>query len=184
MNRERLIIMLEIAILAALSVVLGYVKFGALWAMGGSISLIMVPIFIMAFRRGLFVGLITGFIVGVINLLTGGYVVHPVQLVLDYPVAFTVLGFAGIMAVRNNSEKILTTRNIILGVILGASLRFISHFISGIVWFGQWAPDGWPVALYSFVYNISYLAPESLITVAVIILINRNYPQFFQVSKK
>lgn len=183
MNRERLLTMMEIAIMAALSVILGYVKFGAIWAMGGSISLVMVPIFVMMYRRGWKVGIVTGLIVGVLHLLTGGYVVHPVQLVLDYPLAYALLGLGGIVLLNRDSSQRLTISTIISGIVIGASLRFVSHFVSGIIWFGMYAPDGMAVPVYSFLYNISYLLPEMILTLVVIVLINKYYPRFFQLKK-
>ncbi|OEH86429.1 energy-coupled thiamine transporter ThiT [Desulfuribacillus stibiiarsenatis] len=183
MGRERLITMMEIAILAGISVILGYLKFGALWAFGGSISLVMVPIFVIAYRRGWKAGIMTGFLVGVLHLITGATVVHPVQLVLDYPFAYTVLGFASAFSLQKADKAGVSPFWMIAGILLAATLRFISHFISGIIWFGEYAPEGMPVALYSFLYNISYLLPEVLITMVVVVLVARYYPRFFQVRK-
>ncbi|MGY3715128.1 energy-coupled thiamine transporter ThiT [Sutcliffiella cohnii] len=177
MERERLVTMVEISMMAALAVILSYVKFGALWAYGGSISLVMVPIFVIAFRRGWKAGVTTGFIVGMIGLITGGVPLHIVQVILDYPIAFTVLGLASIFAVREVSVK-----TIVIGMIFGTILRFISHFISGVVWFGIYAPEGMPVVLYSIIYNISYLVPEMLITIAVLVIIFKFNPRFFKAN--
>lgn len=180
MLKSRLIVSLEIAIMAALAVVLSYIKFGAIWVMGGSISLMMVPIFIMVFRRGWVVGTVTGLLVGVLNLITGGYVVHPVQLVLDYPLAYTVLGLGGVLLLAHRRVNQQLSKTTIISVIaIGASLRFVSHFASGVIWFGIYAPEGMPVALYSFLYNISYLLPEAILTALVIILIQRYRADFF-----
>ncbi|MEC2072340.1 energy-coupled thiamine transporter ThiT [Alkalihalophilus marmarensis] len=180
MNRERLTIMIEIAVMAGLALVLSFVKFGALWAMGGSISLVMVPIFLLAFRRGLKVGLLTGLLVGLLGLVTGPTIVHPVQLVLDYPLAYMVLGFAGIFAARQAVPKL---SYIVLGLVLATALRFLSHFASGVIWFGQYAPDGMNPSVYSFLYNLSYLLPEMLITLAIILFLARSYSQFFKAGK-
>ncbi|AST91493.1 MULTISPECIES: energy-coupled thiamine transporter ThiT [Sutcliffiella] len=177
MERERLVTMVEISMMAALAVILSYVKFGALWAYGGSISLIMVPIFVIAFRRGWKAGVVTGLLVGVINWLTGGYVVHPAQLILDYPLPFALLGFAAIFAVKG-----VTIRTIVVGMIFGTALRLISHFLSGVIWFGEYAPDGIPVVLYSIIYNLSYLVPEMLITIAILVIIYKFYPKFFKAN--
>ncbi|UTW70971.1 energy-coupled thiamine transporter ThiT [Anaerobacillus sp. HL2] len=42
---------------------------------------------------------------------------------------------------------------------MGSFLRFIAHFISGVVWFGIYAPEGWNIILWSVVYNASYMIP-------------------------
>ncbi len=171
--------MIEVAVMAGLALVLSFVKFGALWAMGGSISLVMVPIFILAYRRGLKVGLLTGLLVGLLGLVTGATIVHPVQLVLDYPLAYSVLGVAGIFAAKR-VQAIPTLVMMITGLVLATTLRFLSHFSSGIIWFGQYAPDGMNPVIYSALYNLSYLLPEMVITLAVMLFLAKSYPQFFK----
>ncbi len=181
MQKERLLTMLEIAIMSALALVLGQIKFGALWPMGGSISLIMVPIFIMTLRHGWRVGVITGFLVGILDFLFGGYVVHPIQLILDYPLAYTVLGLGGLalrgktgQEVKGKTSGLLNhvqLGQISLMLVIGTSLRLLCHFISGIVWFGSYAPEGVPAYLYSLGYNASYLVPEAAISLVVLIIL-------------
>ncbi|OCA85043.1 energy-coupled thiamine transporter ThiT [Pseudobacillus wudalianchiensis] len=178
MERNKLVTMIEIAVMAGLSFILSYVEFGALWAFGGSISLVMVPIFVMAFRRGWQAGFLTGLLVGLISLLTGGYVVHPVQLVLDYPLAYAVLGLGAFVVFH----KPVTIGRIFAGLLLGTSLRLVCHFLSGVIWFGSYAPKGTPVAVYSFLYNLSYLLPEMLITSAVLLFLKKTAPRFYKQS--
>lgn len=182
MKHQRLVIMIEISLMAALSIILSYVQFGALWAMGGSISLIMIPIFVIAFRRGWKAGALTGFIVGLLQLFTGATIVHPVQLVLEYPVAYTVLGTAGLFVTSRSFAKGVPYVSIVIGVLAAALLRFIDHFASGVIWFGAYAGD-MPVVLYSAVYNASYLIPEALITIVIIVLLAKYSPAFFRAPK-
>ncbi|TWI54492.1 energy-coupled thiamine transporter ThiT [Halalkalibacter nanhaiisediminis] len=182
MNRDRLQTMIEIAVMAGLSLILSYVKFGAFWAMGGSISLIMVPIFVIAFRRGWKVGVLTGFLVGVLTLITGGYVVHPIQLIFDYPLPYLVLGFASIFVARSVSHAPKVSA-IVFGLLFATTLRFFSHYFSGVIWFGEFAPDGMSPHLYSFFYNISYLLPEMLLTLVILVLLAKSYPQFFLANR-
>jgi len=87
-------IMVEGALAAAMTVALSYVK---LWEMpqGGSITLEAIPLLVFSLRRGVRPGIGAGAIAGLLQLLLGGYIVHPVQAVLDYPLAFAVLGLAG-----------------------------------------------------------------------------------------
>ncbi|MDT8860924.1 energy-coupled thiamine transporter ThiT [Alkalihalobacillus sp. MEB130] len=177
MSRDRLLTMMEVAVMTGLAVVLSNVKFGALWAMGGSISLIMVPIFVIAFRRGWKMGVLTGLLVGLLNLLIGGYVVHPVQLILDYPLAYLVLGLASILVLKKGAVPSITA--IVIGLLFATTLRFLSHFASGVIWFGEYAPEGMNVSLYSALYNLSYLVPEMLLTLGVLLLLAKKYPQFF-----
>lgn len=82
--------------ICAIGLVLDQISF-KVWAQGGSVSLVMVPIVLMAFRWGLTAGLTTGLLVGVIQTMFGAYIVHWLQGLLDYGVAFTVVGLATIV---------------------------------------------------------------------------------------
>lgn len=147
----------EIGLALALSTILSEIKISGFWAQGGSVTAAsLVPIMIIAFRYGGKVGLTVGVIHGLIQLIIGPYVVHPIQLLLDYPIAFGMIGLCGFF-----------NKNKILGIIVGLLGRFLMHFISGIIYFAQYAPEGWNPAYYSFIYNISYIAPEIIISIIV-----------------
>lgn len=147
----------EIGLALALSTILSEIKISGFWAQGGSVTAAsLVPIMIIAFRYGGKVGLTVGVIHGLIQLIIGPYVVHPIQLLLDYPIAFGMIGLCGFF-----------NKNKILGIIVGLLGRFLMHFISGIIYFAQYAPQGWNPAYYSFIYNISYIAPEIIISIIV-----------------
>ena len=59
------------------------------------------------------------------------------------------------------------------GVLLAGSCRFIIHFLSGMIFFADYAPKGQPVWLYSLVYNSSYMIPETVITLVVMVILNK-----------
>jgi thiamine transporter len=158
-SQRRLLTLTEIAIMAAIGVLLStYVKIQGLWPQGGSISLVMLPIALLSFRRGWVAGVICGLLVGLINLMVEPFVVHPVQVVLDIPRGKQV------------------TRAI-LGLILAGGLRLLSHFISGVIWFGQYAPKGMNVAMYSFLYNVSYILPDVIIAAVLMTILITQAPQ-------
>ncbi|NGQ93823.1 energy-coupled thiamine transporter ThiT [Brevibacillus sp. SYP-B805] len=182
MQNHRLLTMMEIAIMAALGYVLSNVKVFEM-PQGGSISLVMVPIALIAIRRGLVPGLITGLIVGELNHLIGGYVVHPVQLLLDYPLAFAALGLAGVARLSRMDRQGKRIAALWGGLLLAVGVRFACHFISGVVWFGEYAPAGMPVPLYSFLYNITYLLPEMIITGVVLTFMVTSAPQLFFLNR-
>lgn len=138
-----------------LSVALSYVKVFTM-PQGGSVSLEMVPLFLMATRWGVWHGVVAGTASGLIQMAYGGYVVHWAQGLLDYVIAFGVLGLAG--AFRSPE----------LGVTVGSALRLAAHWLSGVVFFATYAPEGQPAALYSLVYNATFLIPEAIITVVVV----------------
>ncbi|RXI98054.1 energy-coupled thiamine transporter ThiT [Anaerobacillus alkaliphilus] len=166
----------EIAMMAALALVLDLISIKGFWGYGGSVSLAMIPILLMAFRRGLSAGLLTGFIVGAIQMFTG-YFVHPVQVFLDYTIAYTVVGFAGVFSITHLTTRTKRTIAIIAGVFLASFLRFITHFISGVVWFGIYAPENMNVVLYSIIYNASYMIPVFLLSTVVFILLSNAAPR-------
>ena len=123
---------------------------------GGSINIGMVPIFWLAYRRGPRIGIFAGAVFGVVDLAIEPFVVNPFQFILDYPLAFGLLGVAGFFQ-----------KAPVAGVVVGATSRFISHFVSGVVYFSNYAGGENPL-VYSAIYNGSYMLP-SLIICAIII---------------
>jgi thiamine transporter len=163
MRDKNLKIMVEVSLLVATAVLLSFLKLFPM-AYGGSVSLDMLPIFILAFRHGGKAGMLGGALLGVIKLLINPYYIHPVQVLLDYPVPFMLLGVAGFGILRKNR---------ILGVLAGSSLRFIIHVVAGVVFFAEYAPEGTPALLYSMGYNASYLVPEAILVLLVVLLLGR-----------
>ncbi len=150
----------EVATLVALAGALHLVKIFSL-PQGGSITLAaMAPILLLALRRGWQVGILAGVLFGLIVLPEEPFVVYPTQVVLDYPVAFGALGLAGFFR-----------RLPVLGVAVGIAGRFLAHFISGVIFFASFAPEGMSPEVYSAIYNGSYLLPELVISAVVIQLL-------------
>ncbi|MGG1661566.1 energy-coupled thiamine transporter ThiT [Brevibacillus sp. NRS-1366] len=170
MDRQRLLILLEMAMMAALAVVFSQIKVFEM-PQGGSVSLVMVPIALIAVRRGPIAGVVTGMLVGFLQLMLGSTIVNPVQVILDYPLAFAALGLSGLVRLSDYEGKKQRLMVLWSSLFIGVLGRLVCHFISGIVWFGQYAPEGTPVALYSFVYNITYLLPEMLISGVVLTVV-------------
>lgn len=124
----------------------------------------MVPIILIALFYGPEVGFLTGFLFGIINFIVSPFALHPVQVLFDYPLPFMAIGIAGYF--RNFKIK-----GILSGVVIAMFARFACHFISGVVFFGSYAPEGTSVYLYSFLYNGSYMGAEAIITCVIIALI-------------
>ncbi|SER62445.1 energy-coupled thiamine transporter ThiT [Salipaludibacillus aurantiacus] len=171
-NSRSTLIMAEVAMMAALAVILDLLTFLRFWPQGGSVSLAMLPILVMAFRRGIRPGVATGLIFGIINMIYNPFIVHWLQALLDYPVAFAVIGLAGLFTIKGKASGPKVVISLILGVTAGVALRFLAHFTAGVVWFGEFAPEGTPVAVYAFTYNISYLLPSMIVCLIVLILLN------------
>lgn len=151
MERTRLRVIVYIGISLALSAVLSMVKLVSL-PQGGSVCLEALPIVVMAFLFGPKIGVLTGLLWGLLQLLIGPFIVHPAQLLLDYPLPYAALGLAGLWANRKY-----------LGIILGFGIRLVFHVISGVVFFSEYAPEGTPVLTYSLIYNGSFLIPEAIL---------------------
>ncbi|ACL69759.1 energy-coupled thiamine transporter ThiT [Halothermothrix orenii] len=168
-NRTRLIV--EAGMAVALSAVFNLIP---LWRMpqGGSISLEMLPVLIIAFRWGGTPGLITGFVYGLVQLAIDPHIYYPLQVILDYPLAYMLVGIAGYIPVKNTGSKIPFIR-IIGASLLGGLLRLFCHVLSGVLFFSQYAPEGQNVWVYSTVYNGTYLIPALLLSMVLIIPLYR-----------
>jgi thiamine transporter len=155
-------VLTEAALAVALSFVLGFVVLFRM-PFGGSVSLEMIPLIILALRQGWKVGVVAGAAFGLLYLAIDFYVVHPVQLILDYPLAFGALGLAGLFKP--------TVQGAILGATVAVLARFACHFLSGVVFFASVAPEGWNPYLYSAAYNATYLAPSLGIVLVVTVVL-------------
>lgn len=169
-------VLVECAVMVALATVLSMLKIYDA-PLGGSVTLFsMVPIILVALRHGFVWGSSTAFVYSLTQLLLGlsavAYVPTPVGIVLcvllDYIVAFTVLGLAG--SFKKVFSKPLA--GVITGIVLACLLRYVSHVFSGaIVWYEITKTGGWNdyvnkvgMWTYSLVYNAQYMVPETLIT--------------------
>lgn len=160
------------AILIALSAVLSLITvFKAPY--GGSVTAAsMVPIIIIGYLYGTKWGISSGFIYSLIQMITGGITPPPTQnvfmyiivILIDYVFAFSVLGLSGLFykVLKKTSFSIPIVGAIVM------LLRFCCHFVSGILIWHVYAPEGMSIALYSLLYNGGYLLPEIIISVFVL----------------
>lgn len=159
-------ILVEGAMMIAIATILSFIKVADM-PYGGSITAAsMVPILIYAYRWGGSKGLLVGSVYGIIQFLIDPYAAHPISVLLDYPVAFGVLGVIGFVAHRDsNMIKIFT------GIVIAIGLRFVAHYFSGVIFFGMYAPESMSPYWYSLVYNGAYLVPEMIISCVVFALL-------------
>lgn len=167
MRNQRVVVLVEIALLAALGYVLDLVGFSM--PQGGSVTFVLVPVIVIAFRRGVVAGLITGLLIGVLQVVTGRFYAAPlsfeivlIQVFMDYFLAFMVAGFAGLFrsSFIHAFEKANKTKMaiaVVLGAALASVLRYIVHVLSGIFFFAEFAGEQ-NVVLYSLVYNATYMS--------------------------
>jgi thiamine transporter len=157
------LILAEVAIFVALATALSFIIVYTL-PQGGSITAgSMVPILWLALRRGPKIGLAAAVLYGIVQLVVMPFAYDPIQVLLDYPLAFGCLGLAGFFR-----------KWPIVGVVVGISGRFVMHFLSGVFYFAAvYAPRLNPY-FYSAVYNGSYLLPEMAISIFIIYLLQKS----------
>lgn len=158
MRSKKLQPSLEAAIMAALALVIDLlpsIKLGP-WI---SISFAMVPVFLVSFRWGVKYGMLSGFLWSLLQVITGdAYFLHWYQFIIEYFIAFTCIGFAGIFSSSilnsfNNGEKGRGLSIAVFAMFIGTITRYIWHFYAGIVFWGEYAPEGMGVWMYSFIVN-------------------------------
>ena len=144
------------ALCMAMSFVLSYIKLYSM-PLGGSVTLAsMLPLLWYSNKFGMRNGFIAGAAYGLLQLIQKPEIYHWVQVLLDYPLAFMMLGLAG------------SVKNLQLGSILGVAGRWICHIISGAVFFGEWMPEGWSNAwVYSAAYNGAYLLVDLILCIVL-----------------
>ena len=132
------------AILIALSFVLGMVK--------------IIPRYFCGPKWGL----TSGVALGLLNLIIDPVILFPMQVLLDYVLAFGCLGLSGFFSNKKNG--------LYIGYIVAIIGRFICSFLSGFLFFGEYAPEGMNPVWYSFLYNIFYIGGEGVLTLLVLAL--------------
>ncbi len=158
-------ILVEASLSVALAVTLSYVKIFRM-PQGGSITLENVPLLLFSLRYGVKFGLGAGAVAGLLQLMLGGYVAHPAQAVLDYPLAFAVLGLAGLLKDHHW-----------VGITLGTVARLACHVASGVLFFASYAPVGQSPFLYSLIYNGSYMVPNMVLSILMITALWKRLPK-------
>ena len=156
--------MVVIAMLSAIAFILSLIEF-IRYPQDGGISLCsMMPVMLLSLLYGRTAGLTGGIIFGLLSLLNGAYVVHPVQFLLDYIFATMALGLAGVFGSESKVKAIM-------GSLLAVTVSVFVSFLSGVVFFGEFAPPGMGVALYSFLYNFTTAGVEGILSIVVIAFI-------------
>ncbi len=153
-------LIVNIALMLGLAIILHQVRLYHM-PQGGSITLGgMVPLLLLAYRYGPGVGALGGFLFGLINMIQDPYILHPVQVLFDYPLPYMAMGLAGLFPQR-----------ILPGTALAFFTRLICHVISGVVFFASFAPAGQSPLVYSLVFNGTYLVPEFIICTVILRLL-------------
>ncbi len=182
MRNTKIRALCECAIMVALAFVLSCARLYKM-PLGGSVTVAsMLPIMLISIKYGAKIGIGTSFVYSLTQLLQA-YVegdVFPycetaatlvICILFDYIVPFTVLGLAGVL----KDVKVFKKQEIgaYVGMFGVVFVRFLSHFITGVAIWGQWAPEGMGKYLYSFLYNGSFLGVDFAICLVCAVLMLR-----------
>lgn len=148
------------AMCIALSSVLSCVKFYSMPSGGSVTAASMLPVMLFAFVYGPGPGLTVGLVYGVMQFLLGGWFLNVWQMLLEYPIAFGVLGLAGLTWKMKNQHAGLA-----LGMVIACAARWFCATLAGIVFWGDFTNGAWAAIAYSIGYNASYMVPECIICV-------------------
>ncbi len=133
---------------------------------GGSVTLFsMLIVCMVGYWYGPVTGIIAAVAYGILQFITGPYVVHPAQVLLDYPLAFGALGLSGFFYKKKNG--------LILGYLTGVFGRFVFHMISGLIFYTTYVDsfqENAAAIWASTLYNLSYILPEAILTLILLAL--------------
>ena len=180
MNSNRKVLVLaECAIYVAMAVVLSLFTLFRM-PLGGSVTpFATLPIIIASLRHGSKWGIATALVFSLTQLLLGvsSIVAVPAKTlyamvicaVLDYIIPYSMLGFSGGIAKRFDRA----VPGIVASVLITGVMRLACSFLSGVLIWGVYAPEGWSVAYYSLIYNATWCGPDVGITLVVCVLLTR-----------
>ncbi len=171
-------VMIEAAFLAAFALVLDLLPSITL-APYVSISFSMVPIFIVSIRWGWKAGVFSGFMWGLLQVVTGDAAILTwVQFLIEYFIAFACIGFAGFLAPMVQSslkagQKKKAMVWMLAAVWVGSLARYVWHFIAGVTFWGSYAPAGMSPVWYSFIFNGGAMLGSGLFCSIVLVVLTR-----------
>lgn len=154
------------AICIAMSYLLSYLKLFSM-PTGGSVTLFsMLPLMIFSWLYGVVPGLVAGTAYGLLQILQRPEIYHPIQVLVDYPLAFAMMALAGIFRKTGKPWALPA------GVVIACIGRFLCHLFTGMVFFGSYAPaqNFLSIFVYSAVYNGGYMAAETVLSTVVVAL--------------
>ncbi|MGN0297981.1 MAG: energy-coupled thiamine transporter ThiT [Lachnospiraceae bacterium] len=139
---------------------------------GGSVTACsMMFVCIIGYLYGVKTGLLTGFTYSILCFLQGPYILTPFQVCCDYFFAFTALGLSGLFCYKRFGKK-----GLYIGYIVGVFARGLFHTIGGYLYWMEYMPENFPkslAAVYPIVYNYSYILAEAVITIIVLVILDR-----------
>lgn len=156
------------AMCIALSSVLSMIKLMEMPSGGSITPASMLPMMLFSYIYGTLPGLTLGAIYGFLQFLIGGtsWFLSVPQMLMDYPLAFAMIGLAGLFR-RLPNEKLGLT----LGVVVASLGRFIMAVLAGLIFWTDLTGGLWPAIVYSLGYNGAYMSVECVICVVLAVAI-------------
>ncbi|HEL1036194.1 TPA: energy-coupled thiamine transporter ThiT [Streptococcus equi subsp. zooepidemicus] len=185
-NKTTVTVLIEAAIFAALAMALSFIPDFAGWF---SPSYGAIPLVLFSLRRGLRYGLLTGLIWGLLHfVLAKVYYLSLSQVIIEYILAFTSMGLAGLFSkpLANSLDTNKRSFSLLIAsaaAFLAIGVRYIWHFIAGVVFWGGYAPKGTSAIWYSFTVNGTAGLLTFIVTLIALLIILPTQPQFFKPSK-
>lgn len=165
--------------------------FKGVFPAGGSIGFAMIAVILITYRRGIIPGILTGLLMGALDICTGPFIVNPWQALLDYILPYALVSACGLLVplFRKAEKQLNKTMFLILSVILGGLFKFLSHYLSGVIFFNHAEEFAWNLnssqpALYSFIYNIAFMGPCIVLTSVLTYALYKRLPKFFDYQLK
>ena len=174
MKKNTTLILVECALMIAMSTVLSMIKIFEMPQGGAVTCASMVPLILVSYRHGLKWGIGTAFTHSLLQMIlrfdappANTFWAFLAVILLDYVLAFTVLGTAAFFGKPFKSRAV----SVAVGSVAACVLRFLCSFASGILIWSDYAPKDMPVWFYSFTYNGSYMLVETIITAVVAVVL-------------
>ena len=183
MQNEKLRVYLEVTRFAAIAMILSMIPTGI--GSSYSISLGTIPLTFFAIRRGMLPGLFSGFLWGILHVVSGtAYILNIYQFFIEYTIAFTSIGFAGYYSKKIShsikSHSMQTARKyLIITTFIGSLARWFWHFVAGVFFWGEYAVWGLDPITFSLLFNGASMLSTVAVTIVVLILLFNRAPSMF-----
>ena len=149
-------------LLIALATVTSFIKIFS-FPFGGSVTLLSMLFVILAgYFYGPKLGILTAIVYGLVQLVIDPQIYYPMQVVMDYVLAFGALGLGSFFWKKKYG--------LITGYLVGVTGRYLFSALSGYIFFAEYAWEGWSPILYTLAYNGAYIYAEAAITLVLLLL--------------
>ncbi|GBG96011.1 energy-coupled thiamine transporter ThiT [Lactococcus termiticola] len=166
MSNLRTRLLAEVALAAALATVLNFIPHTFFGWMTMEIGVL--PILLLGYRRGPWAGMAGGLVWGLLTIALGqAFILVPAQAILEYILAPIITGATGFFSKKNIGF-------VGLGILVVVLIKYVIHFLAGIIFWSSFAWPGYSATLYSLIVNsVSGLITAGFAVIAGLILIKR-----------